>query len=120
MGRGKLVRWLTSDKVTLWRGVDKHHPGYSNAEKGMARPRGGHSDPELHNLGDTDSVFTSWTRNREQANYFASKYSGEGIILEKEFDIPNNRLYDSPDSYDEQEVLVRGTVFNANIIYFNK
>lgn len=109
-----------ADYITLWRGVDKSHPGYPNAERGIAKPRGGHSDPELHNLGDTNSVFTSWTSNKSQAEYFASKYSGEGIVLEKNFEVPNKRLYESPDDYNEAETLVRGTVFDAEIIYFNR
>ncbi|WP_377479990.1 MAG: polymorphic toxin-type HINT domain-containing protein [Microcoleus anatoxicus] len=104
----------------LWRGVDKDSPAYPNAEKGIARPRGGHSDPEMHNIGDTDSVFTSWTRDKWQAEYFATKYTGEGIVLEKEFEVPNKRFYESPDMMNEKEVLIRGLVNDARVTHIKR
>jgi RHS repeat-associated protein len=106
--------------VILWRGIDSSSRNYPNAKKGIARPRGGHSNPEDHNLGDTDSVFTSWSTKKSQAEYFATKYTEQGIVLEKEFELPSNRLYKSPNNYDEGEILVRGTVFGAKVIYFNR
>jgi RHS repeat-associated protein len=107
--------------VTLWRGVPKDHPKYSFAQKGIAQPFGGHSDPDNHNLGDTYSVFTSWTLRKNEAKRFATRNNIiDGIILEKEFTIPDKRLYVSPDSFGEQEILVRGSVFGAKVIYVKR
>ncbi|MDT7726088.1 MAG: hypothetical protein QOI21_2664 [Actinomycetota bacterium] len=52
----------------LYRGVRHGHDqpdAYENAQKGIAVPRGGHSDPGLHNAIDTHSIFTSWTFDYE-------------------------------------------------------
>jgi hypothetical protein len=99
--------------ITLYRGVTKGHPGYDEATAGMAFPRGGHADPESHNIGDTESVFTSWTTDRQVAEFFATKYGGPGVVLTKQF--PSSRLVTSPDVADEAEVLVTGAVYNAKV-----
>jgi len=84
--------------------------------QGIAEPRGGHSDPQRHNDGDTKSIFTSWTRDRTVAERRAQE---SGIILEEEFPIPSNRFITYPyydDSFCEEEVLVIGTVTDAKVI----
>jgi len=61
-----------NDTVTVYRGVASDHPGYADALEGKATPRGGHSNPDLHNSGDTKSTFTSWTPNEYVADSFAT------------------------------------------------
>ena len=80
--------------ITLFRGVGTDHPGYPNALIGMAVPRGGHSDPIRHALGDTESIFTSWTRIPTEANKWASYDGPGGVILIKQFHI--SQLVPSP------------------------
>ena len=104
---------MEKSKITLWRGVSKDHPSFQEAEQGIAKPRGGHDDPITHNLGNTQSIFTSWTREKEIAERRAKK---EGIILEKDFPTDENSLETTPDIYCEEEVLVRGIVTNAKVI----
>lgn len=53
--------------VTLYRGVNESHPGFSKAEKGVAVPRGGKAWAASYNAGNTSSKFTSWTTNRDVA-----------------------------------------------------
>lgn len=96
--------------ITLYRGVCIGHYDYKNALQGRAVPLGGHSDPKLHNWGDTESIFTSWTTNENVAAKFANK-NGGGVILKKSFYI--NETVPSPDKYNEQEVLIPGIVIGA-------
>jgi RHS repeat-associated protein len=110
----------TSNIKILYRGVDSTHPGYKNAQQGIAKPRGGHSDPQDHSIiGDTNSVFTSWTSNIAVAREFANRFSSRGIILEKNFDLSKTRYFRS-DMNDgvlqESEYLIRGSVFDAKPI----
>ncbi|MDQ0781251.1 hypothetical protein [Chryseobacterium sp. W4I1] len=98
-------------RITLYRGVCVGHYDYKNAIKGMAVPLGGHSDPGLHNWGDTESVFTSWTTNINVARRFANKNGSGGVILSKEF--PIHQIIPSPDESNEQEILIRGIVTGA-------
>jgi len=100
----------------LYRGVDKAHPvdgAYDNALSGKAVPRGGHDIPSVHNGGDTNSVFTSWTPDKGVAKWFATKYSGKGVVLSK--DVPSSKRVASPDFSNESEVLVVGTVSDVMV-----
>jgi len=97
--------------ITLYRGVCVGHYDYKNAIKGMAVPLGGHNDPDSHNWGDTESVFTSWTTNINVARKFANKNGSGGVLLSKEFLI--HEVIPSPDKYNEQEILIRGIVTGA-------
>ncbi|ROI04548.1 hypothetical protein EGI16_07725 [Chryseobacterium sp. G0240] len=99
------------EMITLFRGVYVGHYDYKNAIKGMAVPLGGHSDPESHNWGDTESVFTSWTVNRNVALKFANNNGSGGVLLQKTFSI--HKIIPSPDKYNEQEILIRGIVIGA-------
>ncbi|WP_051890284.1 hypothetical protein [Chryseobacterium vrystaatense] len=99
------------DLITLYRGVCIGHYDYKNALKGMAIPLGGHNDPDSHNWGDTESVFTSWTINRNTALKFANKNGSGGVLLQKAFSV--HEIIPSPDKYNEQEILIRGIVNGA-------
>ncbi|WP_460164713.1 RHS repeat-associated core domain-containing protein [Sessilibacter sp. MAH1] len=69
--------------VTVYRGVHPDHPDYKNAINGESVPWGGHRDVELHNYGDNQSDFTSWTTNPNIARRFA-KNEPASIILEQQ------------------------------------
>ncbi|MGH9169876.1 MAG: hypothetical protein ACRD0Z_03240 [Acidimicrobiales bacterium] len=95
----------------LFRGVASDHPAYPDALNGDAFPRGGDANALEHNLGDTNSSFTSWTTDANIAKEFAGS---DGAILR----IPNAAgsgysLLTSPDLFGESEVLVQGNVINA-------
>ena len=105
----------SEDRVVLYRGVSEHHERYREALLGIALPRDpihGHNDPEAHNIGDTMSVFVSFTRSRDIAE--AKALSGgamQGVVLRAA--VPRSRVVESPDEFDEEEVLVIGGVTNA-------
>ncbi len=102
--------------MTLYRGVSAGHPDYPNAVNGMAVPsglEGGHDDPDRHNAGDNDSIFTSWTMSRAVADYHASKDGSGGVVLSREF-APGETV-PSPDNFAELEVLVPGVVTGARV-----
>ena len=104
---------MEKSKITLWRWVSKDHSSFQEAEQGIAKPRGGHDDPIIHNDGNTQSIFTSWTRKKEIAIIHAKM---QGIILEKDFPSDENSLEMLPDEFYEEEVLVLGIVKNAKVI----
>ncbi len=97
--------------IVLFRGVHALHPDLPNAKVGIAMPIGGHSDPELHNMGDNKSVFTSWTTNIWVANSFACRKGSGGIILVKQFHI--TQLVPSTGNFQQGEWLVSGIVVGA-------
>jgi hypothetical protein len=101
------------EMVTVYRGVTEGHPGIGDASVGTAYPRGGHSDPEMHTLGNTESVFTSWTTDPGTAKWFATRWGDGGFMLELR--IPKSRLITSPAAWmmGEFEVLIEGPVLNA-------
>jgi RHS repeat-associated protein len=108
------------EEIELYRGVgsprendsEYFHERFRLATLGTAIPRGGHSSPERHNGGDTDSIFTSWTTDQQVAEAEAS-FPFRGVVLTKKF--PASRLVASPDEYDESEVLVIGPVTGASV-----
>lgn len=115
----KLVRGgekVEEEFVTLWRGVrpNPNHPEqFDLALQGIARPRGGHADPFLHNRGNTQSIFTSWTTKSSQATQYARLNGAEGVVMEAR--IPRSQVHWSPDLYLEGEQLVTGEVTGARV-----
>ena len=71
-------------------------------------------DPLLHNQGDTDSEFTSWSRDIEVAKAEAKIPSG-GVLLTKKFPRSQTEKHVSPNEHDEDEVLIEGTVYGASV-----
>ena len=100
------------DGGLLFRGVAKTHPGYEDALNGVAKPRGGLASAAEHNAGDTRSEFTSWTTDRSTAESFS--YPG-GVVLSVPKASVANRVFGSPDLYDEFEILIRGPVSGARV-----
>jgi len=106
-------------KITLYRGVPLGHPMYTAAQEGMAIHLGfldGHKDPYRHILGDTYSIFTSWSVSPVVALRFA--YSGStiapgkpgGIVLEQTFSLSQLIFAPGFDPYNEGEFLIIGVV----------
>ena len=56
-----------SEGLTLLRGVASDSPAYEDALNGIAQARGGDASALAHSLGDTDSIYTSWTSDLETA-----------------------------------------------------
>lgn len=104
----------TNEKITLYRGVSANHVKYEDALKGIATPRGGHINANLHNAGDTNSIYTSWSTERWVAEGHALSDDAKcGVVLEKEFEI--SEIIPSPDEYDEWEMLIIGEVTDAEV-----
>ncbi len=104
------------DYITLYRGVHSRHPDLLNAKMGMAVPRNlesGHSDPELHNAGGNESIFTSWTWARTVANYHANKRGAGGVVLTKKF--RRSETIPTSDAFLEGEILIIGIVTGADV-----
>jgi hypothetical protein len=107
-----------NDTGFLYRGVTPGHPAYPDALVGDVVPWGGHSDPLRHNLGDNQSVFTSWTTDRDVAVQFATQNGRypDGVVLRvPDADGAGYTRVQSPDLYDENEVLIQGIVHGAEV-----
>jgi RHS repeat-associated protein len=102
----------TQPRIHLFRGLTVGDDGYELATRGIVLPPGGHSDPDAHNEGDTQSVFTAWTTSKDLAEHYALD-RGHGVVLDEWF--PLSRLVRSPDRHKESEVLVIGAVVGANV-----
>jgi RHS repeat-associated protein len=113
-----------AEMITLFRGVNESHPGFANASEGVAIPRGGSATAAEHNLGNTQSAFTSWTTNPEVATNYALRPDGSGLVLE--ITVPRSSTFSSPSVknvvlkqsgqyVNESEVLMQGTVTGAKI-----
>jgi RHS repeat-associated protein len=102
---------VEEESVTLYRGVTSTHPGFADATEGTAYPRGGDGTVFDHNLGDTETEFTSWTSDPGTARAFATRGGGPGIVLETQAS-PSD-IYLSPDEFGESEYLLKGPVLNA-------
>ncbi|MGW1792074.1 putative T7SS-secreted protein [Streptomyces tubercidicus] len=120
--------WDPAEEPYLYRGVghaNEQSPSdwqrmYENAQNGVAEPLGGHSDPDLHAGGRTDSEFTSWTTYYEDMALEESyRGNGPGVVLR----IPNadtpaySRVPGVSFSYDEGEVMIRGRVSGAEVSF---
>ncbi|MFI6700423.1 putative T7SS-secreted protein [Streptomyces sp. NPDC050509] len=118
--------WDPNEEPYLYRGIgyaDARSPAewqkmYDDSLKGVAEPLGGHSDPQLHVGGRTDSDFISWTTYYEDMALEESfRGSGPGVVLR----IPNadgvgySRVPGVSFPYGEGEVLIRGSVRGAEV-----
>ncbi|WP_243715217.1 hypothetical protein [Micromonospora sp. KC207] len=96
----------------FFRGVDENHRSYASQHGGTVTPVGGHNDPMLHNDGNTDSIFTSWTSNRATAERHATRLSGRGVVLmvRRGTGPIIDMAFMGWDKWGESEVLIKGTV----------
>jgi hypothetical protein len=111
-------------ELLLYRGVHAGHPALSDALLGRAVPGDIHGNvtPEDHNRGEVSALspYTSWTGDRDVADYHARRNGSGGVILELPMDdpLPSDgwSWEPSPDNFDEQEVLLRGHRTGATVI----
>lgn len=122
IAKGVAATASAEGSMTLYRGVNSTSPAYENATQGVAIPKGGTATAVEHNLGNTNSNFTSWTTNPEVAKNYALRTSGEGVIMQAE--VPISQTVASPSVKDvilkqgggmvnESEVLVKGKFSGA-------
>ncbi|MFI5792646.1 polymorphic toxin-type HINT domain-containing protein [Streptomyces sp. NPDC051677] len=72
--------------TTVYRGVPEGHPGFDAAVDGSAVPRGGTASAEAHQLGDTESPYTSWSTSEAAARRAATRGKLEWVsFLSLEF-----------------------------------
>jgi len=110
---GRTSEVEVQEDTHLFRGVPTDHPGYSDAMNGIAKPRGGAATAAEHNYGNTRSDFTSWTTDQDEAAY---KAGPGGAILRVPLSSVADRVVESPDLFEESEVLIRGIVTGAEVI----
>ncbi|MFD8781019.1 polymorphic toxin-type HINT domain-containing protein [Kitasatospora sp. NPDC059599] len=107
--------------TTVYRGVSEIsgetgelNPAFNDAVDGIARPRGGSSTPEMHQLGFTDSDYTSWTTSEAAAHRAATMNGGNGVVLKGtipagRFHVhPNDEPWGEPSLRGEFEVIIQG------------
>ncbi|WP_240805699.1 ricin-type beta-trefoil lectin domain protein [Streptomyces sp. A1547] len=101
--------------TTVYRGVPEGHPGFDAAVDGSVVPRGGTASAEAHQLGNTESPYTSWSTSEATARRAATRgETGVGVVLESR--IPagrphvhvNDEPWADPDLRGEFEVLIEG------------
>ncbi|MDV5143289.1 polymorphic toxin-type HINT domain-containing protein [Streptomyces sp. SBC-4] len=99
----------------VYRGVPEGHPGFDAAVDGSVVPRGGTDSAEAHQLGNTESPYTSWSTSEAAARRAATRgETGVGVVLESR--IPagrphvhvNDEPWADPDLRGEREVLIEG------------
>jgi len=100
--------------ITLYRGVHSQHPDLTNAYLGMAIPWGGNATAYQHNMGDNNSMYTSWSKSIDVANWCASRRGPGGVILKQSFS--PLRLTNFNNYPGEQEMQVFGPVVGAQVI----
>jgi hypothetical protein len=100
--------------ITLYRGIHSQHPDLANAYLGIAIPWGGPATAYQHNMGDNNSMYTSWSKSIDVANWCASRRGPGGIILKQSFS--PIRLTNFNNYLGEQEMQVFGPVFGAQVI----
>jgi hypothetical protein len=106
-------------ETVMYRGISENHPGYKNALLGIAEPRWGVATPEQHVLGDTQSMFTSWTLDVNVAKNFATFDEDifaptAGVYLAKTFS--NSDLVVPAKGFaSESERLVYGPITGATV-----
>ena len=99
--------------TAIYRGVAQNHNAFEDAEQGIASPGdvAGHADVLAHNAGDTwTSRLTSWSTDPEVAEGFAGK---GGVVLQttvEEMEARGVNILESPDYFDESEVLLEGVI----------
>ncbi|TPQ45995.1 RHS repeat-associated core domain-containing protein [Burkholderia ubonensis] len=123
------IAWVDPSGLTccncLYRGVSAKHPAIEDATKGVVTPGnpGGSISADEHNAGgrSADSPFTSWTRDREIAKWWANREGPGGVVLELPTGAPGPKdswsWEYSIDEYGESEVLLRGCRSGAKVTH---
>jgi hypothetical protein len=108
----------TNDKklITLFRGVNPTNSvQFLLALQGIAMPIGGSSTARDHSLGNTHSIYTSWSPD---PNVAAWRGGALGVILKIQMNISDPRVfYNIFTKYPgEQEYLIIGPVTGAKVL----
>jgi RHS repeat-associated protein len=107
----------------LYRGISVMHPGYDDAVRGVAKPRGGSASMETHHSGNTESIYTSWDTNRNTALRYArgaaeGRNDLPGVILQVKLPL-GQPIYPSmmfsSELWEGTESLVEGLVRGAKV-----
>lgn len=107
----------------LYRGLSVMHPGYDDAVRGVAKPRGGSASMEAHHNNNTQSIYTSWDTNRNTALQYArgaaeGRSDLPGVILQVKLPL-GQPIYPSmmfsSDLWEGTENLVEGMVRGAKV-----
>ncbi len=121
----KVLMNTEDEMVKIYRGINESHVGFDDAMKGITKPKGGDASAFEHNLGNTNSPFTSWTTDPDVAKNFALSPKGGGVVLEKV--VPKSELFSSPNLnkvllkgsggkiVNESEVLLKGPIKEAKV-----
>ena len=115
---------VATDQEYVYRGVHARHPEIEAARNGTVRPGNvnGTVTPEVHNGGGfaQDSPYTSWTRRLEVAQRNALKEGAGGVVLRLPVGAPPPGATWSwewsPDSWFEDEVLLKGIRTGAEVL----
>ena len=119
---GKQRTLVHNEYVTIYRGVSAEHDYFADAVEGVATPKGlfgGHADPDLHNLGNTNSIFTSWTTNPDEALRWARQVDNpiladKGRVLVQKVNLDDlyqdGKIVYALDRHDEFEILRVGEI----------
>ena len=118
-----LARPDAAEVTFLYRGVHAHHPALPDAMRGKIVPGNIHGavTPEQHNRGNVSdlSPYTSWTTERDVAEYHARRFGPGGVILRLPSVGPEPHVASSwepsPDIYEEHEILLRGSRTGATV-----
>ncbi len=98
--------------MLVYRGMSQNHKRFKEALLGKAPPRGGHASAAEHNIGNTDSPYTSWTTNPKVADGYAGE---KGAVLIVDLEDFEGSWEMSPDVFREDEILIKGAVENATV-----
>jgi hypothetical protein len=108
----------------LYRGVHAKHPERAAAAAGVVIPAKPDANvtPKQHNVGGFSAVsqYTSWTRNIEVAQRFATRQGSGGVLLRVAEGTPLDGEFwsweYSEDGWGEDEVLLRGIRVGVEVL----
>ena len=102
--------------ITLFRGVNPAYMAqYILARQGIAIPIGGAASPREHSLGNTNSIYTSWSSD---PNVAAWRGGIGGVIMKIQMSLGDPRFFPNVFSKypGEQEFLIIGPVTGAKVL----
>jgi RHS repeat-associated protein len=102
--------------ITLFRGVNPAYMAqYILARQGIAIPIGGTASPREHSLGNTNSIYTSWSSD---PNVAAWRGGVGGVIMKIQMSLGDPRFFPNVFSKypGEQEFLIIGPVSGAKVL----
>jgi hypothetical protein len=115
---------LSIKVAEVYRGVHAKHPMLEAARRGVVIPGNENGDvsPEEHNYGRrlAESPYTSWSYSLEEAHRHGANWGSGYVILKLSTEISGGQNWswqESPDVFDEQEVLLKGVRIDCEVIF---